>query len=317
VTNIRTTGGVAVIGAGMVGQSWAISFARAGLHVHLHDVNASATQAALNAFPAALDDLARLDLLDGQDTAAVLARITPFSALEDAVEGVAHVQENTPEQVEMKRIVFARIDAAAHPDTTIASSTSALLPSAFAADLPGRARCMVAHPLNPPHLIPAVEIVPAPFTDPAAIERCRNLMEQAGQAPLVLAHEVPGFVMNRLQGALLDEAIALVAEGVVSPADVDRAMAMGLARRWSFMGPFETIDLNAPGGIADFIARYGAAYAEIGRSRPGRHTWTDALAAELATAREAALPRKALAGRRSWRDTELARLAAHFGKERG
>ena len=130
------------------------------------------------------------------------------------------------------------------------SSTSALLPSRFTEGLKGRGRCLVVHPINPPYLIPAAEVVPAPWTTPETVERTRAFLIAAGQAPMVMKREIDGFIMNRMQGALLEEAFRLVADGYASVEDVDIGIRDGLALRWSFMGPFETIDLNAPGGVA-------------------------------------------------------------------
>src|SRR6185436_12588726 len=152
--------------------------------------------------------------------------------------------ENTPEQVEVKREVFAKLDAVAGPQTILASSTSAILPSAFTEAVPGRHRCLVAHPINPPYLVPAVEIVPSPWTDADVVERTRALMVELGQAPIVMKREIDGFIMNRLQGALLQEAFRLVAEGYATTDDIDTGLCQGIGLRWAFMGPFETIDLN-------------------------------------------------------------------------
>ena len=157
--------------------------------------------------------------------------------------------------------MFARLDAAAPPDAVLASSTSAILPSAFTEGLKGRARCLVVHPINPPYLIPAAEIVPAPWTTPEAVERTAELLRAAGHAPIVMKREIDGFVMNRLQGALLEEAFRLVAQGYASVEDIDVGIRDGLALRWSFMGPFETIDLNAPGGVRDYVERYQGIYS--------------------------------------------------------
>ena len=172
------------------------------------------------------------------------------ATLEEALDGASHVQESTPEDVGVKRHVFSRLDALAPADAVLASSTSAILPSRFTEALPGRGRVLVVHPINPPYLIPAVEIVPAPWTDAAVVERTAALMRSAGHAPIVMKREIDGFVMNRMQGALLEEAFRLVAEGYASIEDVDIGIRDGLALRWSFIGPFETIDLNAPGGVA-------------------------------------------------------------------
>lgn len=307
-----TAGSVAIIGCGMIGRSWAICFARAGLDVRLYDHMTGVAGAGRVAIGDTLSMLEHKDLLQGQMAATVLARIRCAATLANAVAGVVHVQENTPEVVGIKRRIFIELDAATPPDGVIASSTSALLPSAFTTGLAGASRCLVVHPLNPPHLIPAVELVPSPQTSPDVMARTAILMRAIGQRPITVAREVAGFIMNRLQGAVLDEAMWLVTQGYASADDIDIAMRDGLARRWSFMGPFETIDLNAPGGIADFIARYGAAYADIGRTRPHRPDWTPDLADRLAADRRAAVPLADLPARQDWRDARLAALAAHL-----
>ena len=305
---------VAVIGAGLIGRSWAVCFARAGFQVRLHDTAPGAAESALRLLRATLDDLAARDLLDGQDPSAIAARVTITDRLAAALDGATHIQENTPEKLDVKRAVFAELAALADPDAVLASSTSALLPSTFTQGLDAAPRCLVAHPLNPPHLIPAVEIVPSPVTDPKTVETTRALMAGIGQTPIVLAREVDGFVVNRLQGALLDEAVALVASGICTVDEIDIAIRDGLARRWSFIGPFETIDLNAPAGIADYFDRYGEAYAAIGAERPARHPWTGDLAARITAERRALLPAERLSERQSWRDRRLAALSAHLDR---
>ena len=155
---------VAIIGSGFIGRAWAISFARAGHSVTLWDAAPDAPTAALDYIDGILPDLAKNDLLDGQAAQDVRARMRGVARLEDALADVHYVQENTPEDVAVKREIFARLDRLAPPEATLASSTSAILPSLFTEGLPGRARCLVVHPLNPPYLIPAAEIVPAPWT---------------------------------------------------------------------------------------------------------------------------------------------------------
>ncbi|MEM7487578.1 MAG: 3-hydroxyacyl-CoA dehydrogenase [Pseudomonadota bacterium] len=303
------TGPVAIVGAGLIGQSWAVAFARAGHPVALHDRDPAQTARALEGLSGTIADLAAQDLLGGHDARDVLARIRGANELDEALDGVVHVQENAPEDVATKRAVFAALDAAAPPEAVIASSSSALLPSAFTGDLAGAARCLVAHPLNPPHLVPAVEIVPGPRTAPDTLARTRALMDGIGQSPIETTREIEGFVMNRLQGALLDEAFALVDQGVASPADIDAATRDGLARRWAVVGPFETIDLNAPGGVADYLDRYGPAYAEIGRHRPNRPAWSGVLRDRIVATGRSADDR---AARARWRDGRLAALARLF-----
>jgi L-gulonate 3-dehydrogenase len=232
---------VAIIGAGLVGRAWAIALARAGHQVGVFDAEPDAVQRALAFVDAVLGDLAANDLLGGMAPQAVRERIRQASSLEDAVDGTIHVQEGVPETLDIKRALFARLDEIVDSDTILASSTSALLPSQIFAGLAGAGRCLVVHPINPPYLIPAVEIVPSPWTDADVVERTTQFMRDAGQAPIVMRREIDGFVMNRMQGALLEEAFRLVADGYATVEDIDVGLREGLALRWSFMGPFETI----------------------------------------------------------------------------
>jgi len=304
-------GKVAIVGSGFIGRAWAISFARAGHDVALWDDQPAAPDKALGYIETILPDLAANDLLNGASPADMRARMRASASLEEALDGATYVQENTPENVEVKRAVFARLDALAGSDTILASSTSALLPSTFTSALAGRARCIVVHPLNPPYLIPAAEVVPAPWTDPAVIERTTAFLRAAGHAPIVMQREIDGFVMNRLQGALLEEAFRLVAGGYASVEDVDVGIREGLALRWSFMGPFETIDLNAPAGVRDYVERYEQVYRRI-FAVPQRHgEWAGPLLDKIEADRRQRLSADKLQDRQAWRDRRLIALAAH------
>lgn len=308
----ETTGEtVAVVGSGFVGRAWAISFARAGHAVRLWDADADQPRRAIDYIAGVLPDLAANDLLAGGTPDAVLARLVPVATLAEAVADAIHVQENTFEDVEVKRAVFAELDAAAPEGAVLASSTSAILPSRFTEDLAGRARCLVVHPINPPYLVPAAEIVPAPWTDPGVVERTRVFMTEAGQAPIVMKRELDGFVMNRMQGALLEEAFRLVADGYATVEDVDVGIREGLALRWSFAGPFEVIDLNAPGGVADYARRYQSIYERIHPSQTRRVDWTGPVLETVEAERRGKVAADALPERQRWRDRRLMALAAH------
>jgi 3-hydroxyacyl-CoA dehydrogenase len=302
---------VAIVGAGFIGRAWAISFARAGHTVALWDGDESAPGKALSYIEKLLPDLEAQDLLHGDTTTAVRNRMQAFARLEDALADADHVQENTPEQPEIKRDVFAELDALAPPGAILASSTSAILPSAFTEHLAGRARCLVVHPLNPPYLIPAAEVVPAPWTDAGLVTRTADFLRAAGHAPIVMKRELDGFVMNRLQGALLDEAFRLVANGHASVEDVDIGIREGLALRWSFMGPFETIDLNAPGGVRDYVERYESIYKRLHAEMQTRADWSGPVLKEIESERRKRLPASKLQDRQAWRDRRLMALAAH------
>jgi 3-hydroxyacyl-CoA dehydrogenase len=220
------------------------------------------------------------------------------------------VQENGPEQVDAKQALFAELDRAAQSDAVLASSSSGIPASAYTEGLVGRARCLVAHPVNPPYLVPLVELCPAPWTDPAVVSRTRALMVSAGQVPATVNKEMAGFALNRLQGALLAEAFRLLADEVISPADLDALVKHGLGLRWSFMGPLETIDLNAPGGLRDYCERYGPLYAELQAQMTPRD-WGQALIDRLHAARRAELPANMQGVRQEWRDRRLMALLAH------
>jgi 3-hydroxyacyl-CoA dehydrogenase len=229
---------IAIIGSGFVGRAWSISFARAGHDIALWDQDPQAPAKALDYIAGLLPDLGDNNLLSGAAPATIRERMHPASSLEEAVDGASYIQESTPENVEVKRAVFARLDSAAAPEAILASSTSSILPSAFTETLKGRERCLVVHPINPPYLIPAAEIVPAPWTEPATIERAAAFLRDAGHAPIVMKREIDGFVMNRMQGALLEEAFRLVADGYASVEDIDVGICDGLAcagRSWGLL----------------------------------------------------------------------------------
>ena len=302
---------VAVVGTGFIGRAWAISFARAGLDVALFDREEPALERARAYIAEILPDLGEHDLLDGATPKNVLERIRLEPRLERALDGARHVQENTPEDIGMKQAVFSALERAADPRAVLASSTSSLLPSRFSEHLATRERCLVVHPINPPYLVPAVEIVPAPWTAEAVTTETAALMESIGQRPIVMKRELDGFVMNRMQGALLEEAFRLVADGYASPEDIDVGLRDGLALRWSFMGPFETIDLNAPGGVRDYVERYQGIYERITPTQMRRGDWAGPVLEQVEQRRRAVLPESALVDRQKWRDKRLMALIAH------
>jgi 3-hydroxyacyl-CoA dehydrogenase len=301
---------VAMIGAGLVGRAWAISFARGGYDVVLYDAAPGMAAKSAAAVAGPVEELERQELLRGSTKAEVLARISGTDNLAEAVAGTVHIQENVPENLDLKRKVFAELDPVAPADAVLCSSTSALLPSKFTDGLKGRHRCIVAHPINPPYLVPCVELLPAPWTTPETVERTRAIMAEIGQAPILMKKELDGFIMNRLQGALLHEAMRLVAGGYATPEDIDTGICKGIGLRWAFMGPFETIDLNAPGGIRDYITRYEALNQNMAKTQAAPVAWAP-LIDELERRRDAALPRARLAERSLWRDKRLMALAVH------
>ena len=298
---------VAIIGSGLIGRAWAIVFAGAGCRVALHDSVPGVAARAKDLVAEGLRQLHAQGLVADPDGAA--ARVRAATGLADALDGASFVQENTLETVEAKRAIFAELDRLAAPDAILASSTSSIVSSLFTEPLKGRHRCLVAHPVNPPHLVPLVELVGAPWTTPETVAAAKAFYEAVGQVPIVVQREIEGFILNRLQAVLLSEAFRLVQSGHVTPQDLDKTLKHGLGLRWSFMGPFETIELNAPAGIPDYCARYGPSLARLSAADPAIYAG-DKLAGLIMQWGRAPSPDQ-VASRMRWRDRRLAALRAH------
>ena len=307
----KTTGAgmIGVVGGGSIGVAFAIVFARAGFPVRVYDPDPARRDAIPAEVELRLRDLQSYELIS-EEPAAVAGRIAAVPTLEEVVANAMLVQECAPEKLPLKRQIFADLDRLASPETILASSSSALLPSSFTENLPGRTRCLVGHPGNPPYLIPVIEIVVAPFTSEAVAARCEDIYRSVGLSPVRIKKEIEGFVFNRLQGAVLREAYCLVRDDVVSVEDVDVIMRDGLGLRWSVVGPFETADLNARGGIAAHAENVGQTYARMGAERGQHDPWTTELVAKVTQARRALLPLDQWESRVGWRDRRLMALIA-------
>lgn len=313
-TRVQDTSGsamstIAILGTGSIGVSFGIVFARAGCQVRMWDVEGAALARAKLEFSAKLVQLARGDRLK-ESPEALLARVTWHESLDEAVQGAALVQECIPERLELKQRLLAALALCAPPDAVLASSTSAITPSALAEGSEVAGRILVGHPANPPWLLPVIEVVPSPRTDPAYIERACDTYKRGGLTPIVVRREIEGFVFNRLQGALLREAYCLVRDGVVSVADLDAIVTLGLGRRWSVVGPFEAAELNTRGGIASHAQKMGPAYARMGADRGQHDPWTEELVAEVTRQRREILNLEDWDARVQWRDEQLLKLAA-------
>ncbi|MGI8526517.1 MAG: 3-hydroxyacyl-CoA dehydrogenase [Pseudolabrys sp.] len=301
---------IGIIGAGLIGRAWAIVFARAGWSVTLYDSAAEVRARVKSDILASLQELTEYGL--GADIAAAEPRIHVADTIAKMVEGASFVQENGPETIEAKLAIFGELDRLAPADAILASSSSAIVASRFTEKLKTRVRCLVAHPVNPPHLVPIVELAPAPWTSPDTVSRAKAIYESVGQVPILVKKEVEGFILNRLQGALLAEAFRLVGEGYVSPRDLDKTIKDGLGLRWSFLGPFATIELNAPGGVADYCARYLGFYRRL-QDDPPNSAYTEANLKRVMKQWDAA-PVTNMPGMMKDRDTRLAALRAHKAK---
>lgn len=246
---------IAIIGAGLIGASWAALFLSKGLRVTVTDPS----QAALDGLPdfitTAWQDLAQLD-----DIAAAppLNRLTLTQDIATACAQADMVQECGPDRIGIKRQIVAEIEAALAPGAIIASSTSSLMASDIQEGARHPGRILVAHPMNPPHLVPLVELVAGSATDPACIATARAFYDSIGRVTVVVQKERVGHLANRLTSALYREAVSLVAEGVATVADVDRAIAHGPGLRWAFMGPHLTYHLGGgAGGYRHYLDHLG------------------------------------------------------------
>ena len=305
---------VAIVGSGLVGSAWALVFARAGSRVRLYDQEASQLAAAEARIAANAREMVGHGLLD--DAPTVLARIESRTGLEDALEGVSYVQESVFENADVKRAFYRRLDAAVGSETIIGSSSSGIPSSVFTEGLACAPRCLIAHPINPPYVIPLVEICPSPWTDPAVVDRVWSLMSDAGMAPVRVTREIDGFIANRLQAALLWEAFRLLEGGYATAQDIDRTISAGLGRRWAFIGPFETIDLNAPRGLADYAARLAPGFYEFVKQGEPAEPWSADVISRAHDECRSRVAESELPARQAWRDRRLMALAAHLNRAR-
>lgn len=251
---------VAVVAAGTIGVSWTALFLAHGLAVRVYDPRPG------------IEKFVRTELAQIEPTLAALGlpsddlthRLEVADSLEGAVGGADAVQESGPEDLAVKHRLLADIERAAGPETLILSSTSALTATQLATPLSHPGRLLVAHPFNPPHVIPLVEVVPGEATEPDAVSRAVAFYEALGKHPVVLGKEVPGFVANRLQAALFRECIHLVTSGVVDVAGLDRIVTSSIGLRWAAQGPFLSFDLGGgSGGLPAFFEHLGAGLASL------------------------------------------------------
>ena len=301
----KTDNRVVILGAGFIGTSLAAVLADNGWQVTLVDPDPDRLGTAAHNIAGQTEAMTLAGLDKGRGGSIETAASTG-NLLADATM----IIECGPEDLSVKRAIFANLLAEAGQDTVLVTASSAIPISQIVTDHGQQRRCLVAHPVNPPAVLRLIELCPAPGTSPETIRRAAALFTDAGFEPAVLAHEIEGFILNRLQGAVLREAYRLVDERLAGPEDIDRVMRLGLGPRWALSGPFETVELNTPGGIKAHAARMGPAYKRMGEARGETVDWTPALVEEVAKARDAARGDITVAARAAWRSTAVAKLVA-------
>ncbi|GAC1531983.1 MAG: 3-hydroxyacyl-CoA dehydrogenase NAD-binding domain-containing protein [Acidimicrobiales bacterium] len=245
---------VTVIGAGTIGASWAALFLAHGLDVRISDPAPDVEDRVHNMVAQAAPVLGEL----GLPVEDLTARLAFFPDLEEALNGADVVQENGPESVKFKRDLWVNVERLVEPHTLLLSSTSGIKASGMVKEMADRTRVLVGHPFNPPHLVPLVEVVPGPETSAEVVAEAVAFYAALGKRPLVVRKEMPGFVANRLQSALFQECVHLVAEGVVDMADLDDIVTSSIGLRWAAAGPFLTFHLGGgTGGLPHFLDHLG------------------------------------------------------------
>ena len=297
---------IGVIGGGLIGASWAAIFSKSGFNVFVYDSFPTVFDTFNERVKLFLEELKSIDPEINIEES--LSRISINVSIEDLCKSVDYIQESAPEILSVKQELFAKLDMLAPNHVVIGSSSSAMPISTITQNLKGQHRCLIAHPANPPHLIPCVEICPGPNTSSLTIEKAKDIFDKSGASTVNIKKEIDGFILNRLQGALLNEALRLYSEGYANSDEIDATIRDGLGLRWAFMGPFETIDLNAPGGIRDYMARYGSMYTEMAKTQTSFPDWSDQVGEKLEIERRKLLPEDQLQERAKKRNLLLKSL---------
>ena len=294
---------IGVIGGGLIGASWAAIFSKSGFNVFVYDPYPDVFETYESRVSSFLEELKAFDGTVNIEES--LNRIKANVSLEELCSNVEYIQESAPEILSVKQELFAKLDNLAPEEVVIGSSSSAMPISSITQNLKGQHRCIITHPANPPHLIPCVEICPGENTSNKTIEKTKEIFSASGASIVNVKKEIDGFILNRLQGALLNEAMRLYSEGYASADEIDATVRDGLGLRWAFMGPFETIDLNAPGGIKDYISRYGPIFVEMAKNQIKIPDWSEEAGKKLELERRKILSHDELEGRAKKRNQLL------------
>ncbi|KAL7881695.1 hypothetical protein AOLI_G00085430 [Acnodon oligacanthus] len=248
---------ITIVGSGLIGHSWAMVFLSGGYKVKIYDNQPGQASRAVTDIRKQVEELQEAQMLRGKLSATEqLSLLSSHDDLSQALEGAFFVQECVFEELEAKKSVFQAVEKLVGEEVVLSSSTSCLMPSNVFSLVQNRTRCIISHPVNPPYYVRLVELVPHPETLPVVVDMAYELMTEVGQAPVRIRKEIDGFALNRVQYAIIAECWRLVKDGVISVKDIDLVMSEGLGMRYAFIGPIETMHLNAPEGLEDYLRRY-------------------------------------------------------------
>jgi 3-hydroxypropionate dehydrogenase (NADP+) len=253
---------IACIGGGTIGRSWALLFALRGYDVNLYDLSDDILIGAGDYIKRWLESSTRKGTMKEKQLEQITGKIKLTSSLMDAVEDVDYVQESVPENLGLKKQVFSKVSSLTKHSTILASSTSGLSMTEIQKAALSPEMCITVHPINPPHLIPLVEIVPGNRTREDVVKTVYDFMSELQKTPIIVEKEFPGFVFNRLAAALWREALDLLDKGVATVEDIDKAVHAGMGLRWAITGPFLTYHLGGgEDGLEYFIDHLGPAFS--------------------------------------------------------
>lgn len=312
MSHSKGTKTITIVGSGLIGRSWAMVFISGGYKVKIYDNQPGQAAKAITEIRKQLGELEQAQMLRGNvGVSDQLALLSSHDDLQQALEGAFFVQESVFEELEAKQAVFQAVEAHVGEDVILSSSTSCLLPSNVFSRVQNRSRCIISHPVNPPYYVRLVELVPHPETVAAVMELAYGLMTEVGQAPVRLRKEIDGFALNRVQYAIIAESWRLVKDGIISVEDIDLVMTEGLGMRYAFIGPIETMHLNAPQGMEDYLERYRVGMRRVLSSFGPTPEFAGEAAAQVTKEISALIPadQEHLSARRERRDRLLMALA--------
>lgn len=256
---VKSNPSVAVVGAGVIGLSWAALFAAKGYQVKVFDPRADLAAAIQDFIPHAVVQIPGMQ----ENVSAIVNRVVPVTDVEEAVRGVVAVQEAGPEKPEFKQALWVQIEQYVGSEALLLSSSSGIPASVQSIKMKQPLRLVIGHPFNPPHILPLVEISAAAETPQAVIDAAMAFYRMLGKYPVQLHQEIAGFVANRLQIALINEAVKIVEAGVVSPKELDDIMTHSLGIRWASVGPLLAFHLGGgAGGLHRILTHIGVSLAQ-------------------------------------------------------